>query len=173
MRIPLFSSKRLGIDLGTSNSLVWASGRGIVLAEPSVVAVDEVSGAVVAVGRRAAEMLGKTAVDLVAKKPLKEGVIADYVASEAMLKYFLERSLGYSRFSGPEVMICVPYGITQVERRAVLEEVYRKEKELEKVSSNLDYEIEKQKKLIEKLDMYLLSMVRNSSFHMILSLLVI
>ena len=121
MRIPLFSSKRLGIDLGTSNSLVWASGRGIVLAEPSVVAVDEVSGAVVAIGRRAAEMLGKTAVDLVAKKPLKEGVIADYVASEAMIKYFLERSLGYSRFSGPEVMICVPYGITQVERRAVLE----------------------------------------------------
>lgn len=121
MRLPLFSSKRLGIDLGTSNCLVWSSGRGIVLSEPSVVAQDEVTGRIVAVGRRAAEMVGKTAVDLVAKKPLKEGVIADYIASEAMLKHFIERALGYSRFSGPEVMICVPYGITQVERRAVLE----------------------------------------------------
>ncbi|OGE00569.1 rod shape-determining protein [Candidatus Curtissbacteria bacterium RIFCSPLOWO2_02_FULL_40_11] len=121
MRIPLFSSKRLGIDLGTSNCLVWSSGRGIILSEPSVVAVDEATGRIEAVGQRAAEMLGKTAVDLIIKKPLKEGVIADYVASEAMLKHFLERSFGYSRFSAPEVMISVPYGITQVERRAVLE----------------------------------------------------
>src|SRR3990167_2066176 len=121
MRIPLFSSKRLGIDLGTSNCLVWSSGRGIILSEPSVVAVDEATGRIEAVGQLAAEMLGKTAVDLIIKKPLKEGVIADYVASEAMLKHFLERSFVYSRFSAPEVMISVPYGITQVERRAVLE----------------------------------------------------
>lgn len=92
------------------------------LSEPSVVAFDEVSGKIVAYGRRAYEMLGKTGVDLVvAKRPLKEGVIADYIASEAMLKAFIESCLGYSRFWGPEVMICVPYGITQVERRAVLE----------------------------------------------------
>ncbi len=121
MRLPLFSSKHLGIDLGTSNSLVWSSGQGIIIAEPSVVAEDSVTGKTVAVGTQAYEMLGRTASDLVAKKPLRDGVIADYIACEAMLKYFIEKSLGYSRFSGPEVMVCVPYGITQVERRAVLE----------------------------------------------------
>ena len=121
MRLPLFSSKNLGIDLGTSNSLVWSSGQGIIIAEPSVVAEDAVSGKIVAFGNEAYEMLGRTASDLIAKKPLRDGVIADYVASEAMLKYFIERSLGYSRFSGPNVMVCVPYGITQVEGRAVLE----------------------------------------------------
>ena len=121
MRLPLFSSKHLGIDLGTSNSHVWSSGQGIIISEPSVVAQDAVSGKVVAVGTQAYEMLGRTAGDLIAKKPLREGVIADYIASEAMLKFFIERSLGYSRFSGPVVMISVPHGITQVERRAVLE----------------------------------------------------
>jgi len=121
MRLPLFSSKYLGIDLGTSNSLVWSSGQGIIISEPSVVAEDAVSGKVVAIGTQAYEMLGRTGGDLVAKKPLREGVIADYLASEAMLKAFIERSLGYSRFSGPVVMVSVPYGITQVERRAVLE----------------------------------------------------
>lgn len=121
MRLPLFSSRRLGIDLGTSNCLVWSEGRGIVVSEPSVVAVDSVSGEVRAVGKEAYEMLGRTASDLVSKKPLKDGVIADYIASQAMLRHFIEDSLGYSRFSAPEVMVCVPYGITQVERRAVLE----------------------------------------------------
>ena len=121
MRLPLFSSKHLGIDLGTSNSHVWSSGQGIIISEPSVVAQDAVSGKVGAVGTQAYEMLGRKAGDLIAKKPLREGVIADYIASEAMLKFFIERSLGYSRFSGPVVMISVPHGITQVERRAVLE----------------------------------------------------
>lgn len=121
MRLPLFSSKHLGIDLGTSNSHVWSSGQGIIISEPSVVAQDTVSGKVVAVGTQAYEMLGRTGGDLVAKKPLREGVIADYIASEAMLRFFIEKSLGYSRFSGPVVMVSVPYGITQVERRAVLE----------------------------------------------------
>ncbi len=121
MNFPLFSSKRLGIDLGTSNCLVWSSGEGVVVSEPSVVAVDSVTGRVVAVGEQAHEMLGKTGGDLIAQKPLKEGVVADYLVCEAMLKYFLDRVLKYSRFSKPEVMVCVPYGITQVERRAVLE----------------------------------------------------
>lgn len=121
LRISLFSSKRLGIDLGTSNCLVWSSGEGVVLSEPSVVAVDSISGKVVAVGTGAHEMLGRTGTDLVAQKPLFEGVVADYLVCEAMLRYFMERVLGYSRFSRPEVMVCVPYGITQVERRAVLE----------------------------------------------------
>lgn len=121
MRLPLFSSKRLGIDLGTSNSSVWSSGEGIVVSEPSVVAVDSVSGKVVAVGTQAHEMLGKTGGDLIAQRPLKEGVVADFLVCEAMLKYFMDRVLKYSRFTKPEVMVCVPYGITQVERRAVLE----------------------------------------------------
>ncbi len=121
MKFPLFSSKRLGIDLGTSNSMVWVSGEGVVLSEPSVVAIDSVTGKVVAVGSRAHEMLGRTGTDLVAQRPLKDGVVADYLVCEAMLRYFLDRVLRYSRFSRPEVMVCVPYGITQVERRAVLE----------------------------------------------------
>ncbi len=119
--MPVFSSKRLGIDLGTSNCLVWSSGEGVVISEPSVVAIDSVTGKVMAVGEAAHEMLGKTGGDLIAQKPLKEGVVADYLVCEAMLKYFLDRVLRYSRFSKPEVMVCVPYGITQVERRAVLE----------------------------------------------------
>lgn len=121
MLFPLFTSKRLGIDLGTSNCLVWSSGEGVVISEPSVVAIDSVSGRVVAVGTQAHEMLGRTGTDLIAQKPLRDGVVADYLVCEAMLKYFLDRVLKYSRFSKPEVMVCVPYGITQVERRAVLE----------------------------------------------------
>lgn len=121
MRLSLFSSKRLGIDLGTSNCLVWSSGEGVVLTEPSVVAVDSVSGRVVAVGSQAHEMLGRTGTNLTASKPLKDGVIADFFVCEAMLRYFMDRVLGSSRFARPEVMVCVPSGITQVERRAVLE----------------------------------------------------
>jgi len=122
MKFPLFSTKRLGIDLGTSNCLVWSSGEGVVLSEPSVVAVDAVSGKVVAVGEGAYLMLGKTPeANLIAQKPLKEGVVADYLVTEAMLKYFLDKVLGSSRFLRPEVMVCVPAGISQVERRAVLE----------------------------------------------------
>lgn len=121
MRFPLFSSKRLGIDLGTSNSLVWSSGEGVVLSEPSVVAVDSVSGKVVAVGSQAYELLGRTGTNLIAQKPLREGVVADFLVCEAMLKYFMDRVLGSSRIARPEVMVCVPAGITQVERRAVLE----------------------------------------------------
>lgn len=122
MRFPLFSSKRLGIDLGTSNCLVWSSGEGLVLAEPSVVAVDWQSGKVVAVGSQAYEMLGRTGGgNLLAQKPLRDGVVADYLVAESMLNYFLDKVLGTSRFIRPEVMVCVPSGITQVERRAVLE----------------------------------------------------
>ena len=121
MHFPMFSSKRLGIDLGTSNSLVWSSGEGVVLSEPSVVAVDSVSGKVVAVGSQAYELLGRTGTNLIAQKPLRDGVVADFLVCEAMLKYFMDRVLGSSRIIRPEVMVCVPSGITQVERRAVLE----------------------------------------------------
>ncbi len=121
MRFPLFSSKRLAIDLGTSNCFVWSSGEGVVLSEPSVVAVDSVSGKVIAVGSQAYELLGRTGTNLVPQKPLKDGVVADFLVCEAMLKYFMDKVLGSSRLSRPEVMVCVPSGITQVERRAVLE----------------------------------------------------
>ena len=121
MRLSLFSSKRLAIDLGTANCLVWASGEGVVLSEPSVVAVDSESGKVAAVGVQAHQMLGRTGTNLIAQKPLKEGVIADFLICQSMLRYFMDKVLGPARFVRPEVMVCVPSGITQVERRAVLE----------------------------------------------------
>lgn len=113
--------KRLGIDLGTANSLVYLAGEGVVLNEPTVVAVAIEDNRVVAVGNEAKEMLGRTPGNIVALRPMKEGVIADYVVTEAMLRYFIDRVCGKTRFFKPEVMICVPAGCTQVERRAVMD----------------------------------------------------
>lgn len=113
--------KRLGIDLGTANSLVYLSGEGVVLNEPTVVAVTLEENRVVAVGNEAKEMLGRTPGNIIASRPLKDGVIADYEVTEAMLRYFIDRVCGKSRFFKPEVMICVPAGCTQVERRAVMD----------------------------------------------------
>lgn len=117
----LFSSKRIGIDLGTANSLVWLAGEGVVLNEPTVVAVTADEGKVVAVGNEAKEMLGRTPGNIVATRPMRDGVIADYRITEAMLAYFIDRTVGRNRFTKPEVMICVPTGCTQVERRAVMD----------------------------------------------------
>jgi rod shape-determining protein MreB len=114
-------SKRVGIDLGTANTLVYLAGEGIVLNEPTVVAVTAEENRVVAVGREAKEMLGRTPGNIVAMRPLKDGVIADYTITEAMLSYFIDKACGKSRFFKPEVMICIPSGVTQVERRAVLD----------------------------------------------------
>lgn len=113
--------KRLGIDLGTANSLVYLAGEGVVLNEPTVVAVALEDNRVVAVGNEAKEMLGRTPGHIVASRPLKDGVIADYVVTEAMLRYFIDKVCGKTRFFKPEVMICVPAGCTQVERRAVMD----------------------------------------------------
>lgn len=113
--------KRLGIDLGTANSLVYLAGEGVVLNEPTVVAVAIEDNRVVAVGNEAKEMLGRTPGNIVASRPLKDGVIADYVVTEAMLRYFIDKVCGKRRFFKPEVMICVPAGCTQVERRAVMD----------------------------------------------------
>lgn len=113
--------KRLGIDLGTANSLVYLAGEGVVLNEPTVVAVSIEDNRVVAVGNEAREMLGRTPGNIVALRPLKDGVIANYVVTEAMLRYFIDRVCGRTRFLKPEVMICVPAGCTQVERRAVMD----------------------------------------------------
>ncbi|MFZ2024724.1 MAG: rod shape-determining protein [Microgenomates group bacterium] len=116
-----FSSKRIGIDLGTANSLVWLSGAGVVLNEPTVVAVTADDQRVVAVGNEAKEMLGRTPGNIVATRPMRDGVIADYKITEAMLAYFIDKTVGKNRFFKPEVMICVPTGCTQVERRAVMD----------------------------------------------------
>ncbi|MBI4096100.1 MAG: rod shape-determining protein [Candidatus Levybacteria bacterium] len=116
-----FSGKRIGIDLGTANTLVYLVGEGIVLNEPTVVAVTAEGNRVVAVGREAKEMLGRTPGNIVALRPLRDGVIADYTITEAMLSYFIDKAAGRSRFFKPEVMVCIPSGVTQVERRAVLD----------------------------------------------------
>ena len=116
-----FSGKRIGIDLGTANTLVYLVGQGIVLNEPTVVAVTAEENRVVAVGKEAKEMLGRTPGNIVALRPLRDGVIADYTITEAMLSYFIDKAAGKSRFFKPEVMVCIPSGVTQVERRAVLD----------------------------------------------------
>lgn len=115
------TTKRIGIDLGTANTLVYLAGEGIVLNEPTVVAVTAEENRVVAVGREAKEMLGRTPGNVVAMRPLRNGVIADYTITEAMLSYFIDKACGTSRFFKPEVMVCIPSGVTQVERRAVLD----------------------------------------------------
>ena len=114
-------SKRIGIDLGTANSLVWVEGEGIVLNEPTVVAISVDDNRVVAVGNEAKQMLGRTPESIRASRPMRDGVIADYVVTEAMLRYFIQKVGGRGLFFKPEVMICAPAGCTQVERRAVLE----------------------------------------------------
>jgi rod shape-determining protein MreB len=114
-------TKRIAIDLGTANSLVYVAGEGIVMNEPTVVAVAIEDQRVVAVGNEAKEMLGRTPGNIVASRPLRDGVVADYVVTEALLRYFIQKVSGRMTFLKPEVMICVPAGCTQVERRAVLD----------------------------------------------------
>lgn len=114
-------SKKIGIDLGTANCIVWLEGEGIVLQEPSVVAVSVEDNRVVAVGSEAKKMLGRTPGNIRTSRPMRDGVIADYQVTEAMLRYFIQKASGQSLFFKPEVMICVPAGCTQVERRAVLD----------------------------------------------------
>lgn len=114
-------SKRVGIDLGTANSLVYLAGTGIVLNEPSVVAVTTDDHQVLAVGNEAREMLGRTPGNIQASRPMRDGVIADYVITEAMIRYFLDKVCGSSRLFKPEVMVCAPAGVTSVEKRAILD----------------------------------------------------
>ena len=114
-------SKRIGIDLGTANSLVYLAGEGIVLNEPTVVAITTDDHRVLAVGNEAREMLGRTPGNISASRPMKDGVIADYVITEAMIRYFLDKVCGPSRLFKPEVMVCAPAGVTSVEKRAILD----------------------------------------------------
>jgi rod shape-determining protein MreB len=112
-------SKQIGVDLGTVNVLVWVKGKGIVLQEPSVVAIATNDNKIVAVGSDAREMLGRTPETIEVARPLRDGVIADYVVTEAMLRYFIEKVAGRIRMFKPMIAISVPVGVTSVESRAV------------------------------------------------------
>lgn len=111
----------IGIDLGTATILVYIKGQGIVLNEPSVVAKDVDSGRILAIGEEARRMIGRTPGNIVAVRPLREGVIADYENTEQMLRYFIEKVAGKALFFKPRIMVCVPSGVTTVEKRAVME----------------------------------------------------
>lgn len=114
-------SMDIGVDLGTATVLVYIKGKGIVLREPSVVAIDRDSNRIIAIGEEARRMLGRTPGNIVAIRPLREGVIADYDTTESMLRHFIEKVAGRSMFFKPRIMVCVPSGVTTVEKRAVLE----------------------------------------------------
>jgi len=120
-----FMSKKLGIDLGTANTLVYLPGKGIVLNEPSVVAVSEQDNSILAIGLEAKAMIGKTPESIIVYRPMKDGVIADYRVTEAMLRYFIGKTLGKYNLFKPDVMVSVPAGITSTERRAVVEAAIR------------------------------------------------
>ena len=114
-------NKKIGIDLGTTTVLVYVPKKGIILHEPSVVAISLADKKILAVGNQAKDMLGRTPDTIVAKRPLKDGVIADYRSTEAMLRYFINKAMGGVRLFRPEVMVAVPGGITSTERRAVID----------------------------------------------------
>ncbi|MEN9881043.1 MAG: hypothetical protein RLZZ308_226 [Candidatus Parcubacteria bacterium] len=113
--------KKLGIDLGTTNTLVYLPGKGVVLVEPSVVAVSEAGNKILAVGKEAKDMIGKTPDTITAYRPMRDGVIADYRVTEAMLRYYIHKALGGFNLFKPDVMVSVPAGVTSTERRAVIE----------------------------------------------------
>jgi len=114
-------TKEIGIDLGTANTLVYLKGKGIVLREPSVVAVNNQTGQILAVGLDAKQMIGRTPGNITAIRPLKDGVIADFETTQGMLKYFIKKAVGNNPFTRPRVIICVPSGVTEVEKRAVVD----------------------------------------------------
>ncbi|HEX2927825.1 MAG TPA: rod shape-determining protein [Ruminiclostridium sp.] len=114
-----FFARDIGIDLGTANTLVHVKGKGIVVREPSVVAVNVKNNEVLAVGEAAKEMIGRTPGNIVAIRPMKDGVIADFDITQNMIKYFIKKAMSTGRFSKPRVVICVPSGVTEVEKRAV------------------------------------------------------
>ena len=120
----LFSSD-LAIDLGTANTLVFAKGKGIVVNEPSIVAINKNNGEVEAVGKEAKEMVGRTPGNIVAIRPMKDGVIADFKVTERMLNYFIQKAHGRKMLVHPRIVIGVPSEITQVEKRAVIDSAYR------------------------------------------------
>ena len=117
----MFPSNAVGIDLGTSSVIIYVKGKGVVLNEPSVVALDRVSGRILEVGEEARKMLGRTPGNIVAVRPLRDGVINDYDITEKMLRFFLKKIAGRRFFFKPRVVVCVPSGVTELERRSVVE----------------------------------------------------
>lgn len=114
----------IGIDLGTANVLVYIKGKGVVLKEPSVVAFDRDTNKIKAIGEDARLMLGRTPGNIVAVRPLRQGVISDYTVTEKMLRYFIQKSVGKTRFRKPRISVCVPSGVTEVEKKAVEDATY-------------------------------------------------
>ena len=106
----------IGIDLGTASVLVYVKGKGVILKEPSVVAYDRDTNSIKAIGEEARLMLGRTPGNIVAVRPLRQGVISDYTVTEKMIKYFVQKAMGRRAFSKPRISICVPSGVTEVER---------------------------------------------------------
>ena len=119
--MPLLDSGDVGIDLGTASVIVYVKGKGIVLREPSVLAIDRNTGNMVAIGEEARIMLGRTPGNIVAVRPLRDGVISNFHDTERMLRYFLRKVIGKKLFFKPRVVVCVPSGVTEVEKRAVIE----------------------------------------------------
>ena len=114
----MFWAEDIGVDLGTASVLVFVKGKGIVMKEPSVIAIERDSGNIIAVGEDARQMLGRTPGTIIAMRPMREGVIADYDVTEKMLRYFIEKAVGRHFFFRPRVMVCIPSGVTSVEERA-------------------------------------------------------
>ncbi len=120
--MPLFSSaKRLAIDLGTANTLIYLEGKGVVLNEPTVVALSEDDESILAIGEEAKHMLGRTPQHIIARRPLKDGVVADYDAAESLIRYFLTKVIKQYKLGKVDVLVCAPVGATSVERRAIVE----------------------------------------------------
>ena len=114
-------SRDMGIDLGTANTLLYVKGKGILIREPSVVALREDSQQVLAVGNEAKNMIGRTPGNIVAVRPMKDGVIADFDVTETMIRYFIKKAHERTRLVRPRIIVCVPSGVTEVEKRAVLD----------------------------------------------------
>jgi len=119
--------RKLGIDLGTANTLVFAPQKGIIINEPSVVAVSQPDNKVLAIGVEAKEMLGKTPSDIIIYRPLREGVIADYRVTQAILRYFINKACGFWNFMKPDVVISVPAGSTSTEQKQLLMQLVKQE----------------------------------------------
>ena len=115
----------IGIDLGTASMLVFINGKGVVLKEPSVVAFDRDTNKIRAIGEEARLMLGRTPGTIVAVRPLRQGVISDYTVTEKMLKYFIQKAMGKKTFRKPRIAVCVPSGVTEVEKKAVEDATYQ------------------------------------------------
>ena len=115
----------IGIDLGTASILVYVKGKGVILKEPSVVAFDRDSNEVKAIGEEARLMLGRTPGNIIAVRPLRQGVISDYTVTEKMIKYFIQKALGKKSFRKPRISVCVPSGVTEVEKKAVEDATYQ------------------------------------------------